>query len=69
MESILIKIVNKANPSQIQAARAELVEAGYIIRYEGEAEFLGVDANQIGGGEDAYENAYMLLGGRIKSEQ
>ena len=69
MESILIKVVDKTNPSQIQAARGELVDAGYVVKYEGDAEFLGVDANKTGGGEDAYENAYVLLGGRVQSEQ
>jgi hypothetical protein len=69
MESIVVKIVNKTSPSQIQEARGELVGAGYVIKYEGDAEFLGVDANKIGGGEDAFENAYILLGGRVESER
>jgi hypothetical protein len=69
MESIVVKIVNKTSPSQIQEARGELVGAGYVIKYEGDAEFLGVDANKMGGGEDAHENAYILLGGRVESER
>lgn len=68
MESIVIKIVDKMNPVEIQEARGKLVGAGLIIKYEGDAEFLGVDANRIGGGEDAYENAYVLLGGRVQLE-
>ena len=69
MESIVVKIVNKTNPADIQEARGQIVEAGCVIKYEGDAEFLGVDANKIGGGEDAYENAYILLGGRAESER
>ena len=69
MESIVIKIVDKTKPSQIQEARGELVGAGCVIKYEGDAEFLGVDANKIGGGENAYENTYVLLGGRVESER
>jgi hypothetical protein len=69
MESIVIKIVNKAKPSQIQEARGQLVGAGYVIKYEGDTEFLGLDANKMDGGEDAYENAYILLGGRVESER
>ena len=69
MESIVIKIVNKKKPAEIQEARGELVGAGYIIKYEGDTEFLGVDANKKGRGEDAYENAYILLGGRAESER
>jgi hypothetical protein len=69
MESIVIKIVNKANPSQIQEARGELVGAGHVIKYEGDAEFLGVEANKMDGGEDAFENAYILIGGRVESER
>ena len=69
MESIIIRIVDKTNPMEIKDTRAELVGAGYIIKYDGDAEFLGVDASKIGGGEHAYENAYVLLGVRVKSEQ
>ncbi|MCP4450962.1 MAG: hypothetical protein GY809_05840 [Planctomycetes bacterium] len=69
MESIIIRIIDKTNPKEIEAVRGELIGAGYIIKYDGEAEFLGVDANRIGGGEDAYENAYVLLGVRGKPEQ
>jgi hypothetical protein len=69
MESIIIKIVDKTNPTEIKEARAELTGAGYFIKYDGDAEFLGVDATRIGGGEHAYENAYVLLGIRIKSER
>jgi len=69
MESIIIKIVDKTKPKQIQEARGKLTGAGHVIKYEGDVEFLGVDANKLGGGEQAYENAYVLLGGRIHSER
>ena len=42
-------------------AKGELIGAGYSIRYENEAELVGVDATKHGNGEKVYGPAVVLV--------
>jgi hypothetical protein len=62
MSLILIKITDKNDAAGAAQARGELEGAGFSIAYEGDADGVGVDAQRAGGGNDAYDAAWVLVG-------
>lgn len=64
MAAIVIKIVNKNEPTLVAEAEGQLQGAGFVLTFRGEADVLGVDAQKHGGGEQTYHSAVILVGER-----
>ena len=64
MNLIAIKIVYKDDAEGVARAREEFADAGYTIVYEDDAEGAFVDAFRIGGKDERYSGARVMVGKR-----
>ena len=65
MNLIAIKIVYKDDVQGVARAREEFADAGYEIVYEDDADGALVDAFRIGGKDESYSAARVIVGKRI----
>ena len=65
MNLIAIKIVYKDDVLGVAQAKEEFADAGYTIVYEDDADGAIVDAYRIGGQDDSYSGARVIVGKRL----
>ena len=65
MNLIGIKIVYKDDTEGVSRAKEELAKAGYTIVYEDDADGAYIDAFRIGGKDERYNGARVIVGRRI----
>ncbi len=65
MNLIAIKIIYKDDSEGVARAREEFADAGYTIVYEDDADGAFIDAFRIGGKDESYSGARVMIGRRI----
>ena len=65
MNLIAIKIVDKDDEQGVARAKEEFADAGYTIVYEDDADGAIVDTFRIGGNDQSYSSARVIVGRRI----
>ncbi len=65
MNLIAIKIVYKDDTIGVAQAKEEFADAGYTIVYDDDADGAIVDAYRIGGKDDSYSGARVIVGKRL----
>ena len=64
---IAIKIVSRDDDDGAARAKAEFADAGYTIVYEDDADLAFIDTFRIGGKDESFSGARIIVGKRIKS--
>ncbi len=65
MNLIAIKIVYKDDAQGVAKAKEEFADAGYTIVYEDDADGAIVDTFRIGGKDESFSGARVIVGRRI----